>query len=55
MKKQSLEKDTNLLNVQIKIKGIGKLFVAFDARSRIEKLFLKAIDILAEKVEEELK
>ena len=39
------DKDTNLVDFQLKIKGVGKLTINFDARAKIEKLFNKVVDI----------
>jgi len=49
------DRDTNLFDFHLKIKGVGKLSVTFDARSRIEKMFLKIVDILADQAEEAIK
>ena len=53
-KNVSTEKDTNLLDFQLKIKGVGKLVINFDARSRIERMFSKIIDDLTKELEVEV-
>ena len=51
----STDKDTNLLDLQLKIKGVGKLSITFDARSRVEKMFSNIVDKFVSQAESELK